>query len=248
MCSRGFARWRACPTFATSSLGARPIADVRALPGIRYRLASAGNPSTLVAPPYDVIPDSELGKYQRHSPFNVVHVTRPGTDYAGAARTFKEWEKNGIVQADEPSMYVHEVTFDGQRRRDLIAALRLQPYSDRVVLPHERTHRGPKEDRLALMRATHMSFEPLWFLYEGSTTGIPSLLEKVADRAAAVSFTGPEGTHHRLWAISDVAIHAMVQAALRDMPVLIADGHHRYETALAYAEEVGGEANHPSRF
>src|SRR5437879_8286421 len=109
MCSPGFARWRACPTFAMSSSGAHPIADVRALPGIRYRLASAGNPSTLVAPPYDVIPDSELAKYQRLSPFNVLHVTRPGADYAGAARTFHEGEAKAIVAAGEPTMYVDEV-------------------------------------------------------------------------------------------------------------------------------------------
>src|SRR5437870_12829334 len=201
MCSPGFARWRACPTFATSSSGAHPIADVRALPGIRYRLASAGNPSTLVAPPYDVIPDSELAKYQRLSPFNVVHVTRPGTDYAAAARTFVEWEEKGIVQADEPSMYVHEVTFDGRRRRDLIAALRLQPYADRVVLPHERTHRGPKEDRLALMRATRGGLEPLWFLYEGGSTGPPAPLEGGAARAPAATSAGAEGPWHRLWRV-----------------------------------------------
>src|SRR2546425_6797710 len=179
-----------------------PIADVRALPGIRYRLASAGNPSTLVAPPYDVIPDSELAKYQRLSPFNVVHVTRPGTDYAAAARTFVEWEEKGIVQADEPSMYVHEVTFDGRRRRDLIAALRLQPYADRVVLPHERTHRGPKEDRLALLRATRVSLEPLWFLYEGAGTGVPAVVGRVAARAPPLTVTGPAGAGHRLWVIS----------------------------------------------
>src|SRR6267143_6462777 len=248
MCSLGCARWRACPTFAMSSSGAHPIADVRALPGIRYRLASAGNPSTLVAPPYDVIPDSELAKYERLSPFNVAHVTRPGTDYAAAARTFEEWEEKGIVQADEPSMYVHEVTFDGRWRRDLIAALRLQPYSDGVVLPHERTHRGPKEDRLALMRATHMSLEPLWFVYEGRASGVKGITDVVSQRSPAVAFLGPEGTEHRLWTITDPVIQAAVHAAFEDMPVLIADGHHRYETALAYAEEVGGPADASSRF
>ena len=211
-------------------------------------MARAGDLTNLVAPPYDVIPDADLSHYRSLSPYNVVRLTRPGTDYAEAARTFERWLDERVLEADTPSMYVHEVSFDGRTRRDLIARLRVQPYSDRVVLPHERTHRGPKEDRLALMRATKASFEPLWFVYEGKTTGIPALLEKVTGRAAAVSFTGPEGTHHRLWAISDIAIHAMVHKALQDMPVLIADGHHRYETALAYAEEVGGEDNHPSRF
>ncbi len=145
-------------------------------------------------------------------------------------------------------MYVHEVTFDGRVRRDLVASLRLQPYAEKVVLPHERTHRGPKEDRLALLRATRVSLEPLWFLYEGADTGIPEVLERVAARAPAVAFTGPEGTEHRLWVISDPAIHATVNATLAGLQVLIADGHHRYETALAYAEEVGGDPDAPSRF
>ncbi|HSS94581.1 MAG TPA: DUF1015 domain-containing protein [Candidatus Dormibacteraeota bacterium] len=216
--------------------------------GIRYRLANAGDPSTLVAPPYDVISDSDLARYRAVSPFNVVHVTRPGNDYAGAARTFQEWERNGIVQTDEPSMYVHDVTFDGRRRLDLIAALRLQPYEDRVVLPHERTHRGPKEDRLALMRATHMGLEPLWFVYEGRGSGLKQIGDVVSKRSPAVSFVGPEGTGHRLWTITDPVIHAAVHAAFEDMPVLIADGHHRYETSLSYAEEVGGAPDSASRF
>jgi len=179
---------------------------------------------------------------------NVVHVTRPGTDYERAGRTFAEWERDGILQADEPSMYVHEVAFNGRRRRDLIAALRLQPYEDRVVLPHERTHRGPKEDRLALMRATHVSLEPLWFVYEGRVTGLQQITEVVSRGSPAVEFGGPEGTEHRLWTVTDRAIQAAVHAAFESLPVLIADGHHRYETALAYAEEVGGPPDAASRF
>ncbi len=201
-----------------------------------------------MAPPYDVISESELSRYRSLSPFNVVHVTRPGTDYERAGRKFEEWERDGILQADEPSMYVHEVAYNGRRRRDLIAALRLQPYEDRVVLPHERTHRGPKEDRLALMRATHVSLEPLWFVYEGLVTGLHQIIEAVSRRSPAVQFHGPEGTEHRLWTITDRVIQAAVRAAFEGMPVLIADGHHRYETALAYAEEVGGPPDAASRF
>src|SRR2546428_3002347 len=247
-CSRACARLRACRISDTSSSGARPIADVRALPGIRYRLASAGNASTLVAPPYDVISASDLSRFEALSPFNVVHLTRPGTDYQKAARTFEEWDHRGILQADEPSMYVHEVIFNGRRRRDLIAALLLQAYEDHVVLPHERTHRGPKEDRLALMRATHASLEPLWFVYEGRASGVQGITDVVSKRSPAVVFTGPGGTEHRLWTITDRVIHAAVHAAFESLPVPIADGRHRYETALAYAEEVGGPEDASSRF
>ena len=201
-----------------------------------------------MAPPYDVIPDSALRRYRDLSPYNVVNLTRPGQDYEGASRTFERWLDEKILEPDPRSMYVHEVEFDGRRRRDLIAAVRLQPYEDRVILPHERTHRGPKEDRLALLRATGMSFEPLWFLYDGAGSGAAGTLERVAARKPAMSFTGPEGTRHRLWVISDQAVHATLHSALEPLQLLIADGHHRYETTLAYAQEVGGDPDAASRF
>ena len=224
------------------------MADVRALPGIRYDPAHAGDPGTLVAPPYDVIPQTELEGYRARSPYNVIRLTRPGADYEAAASAFDQWLKEGILAEDPPSMYVHEVAFGGRLRRDLIAALRLQPYEDKVVLPHERTHRGPKEDRLALLRATHVSLEPLWFTYEGRGTGIPAAIDKLARTAPTVSFTGPEGTRHKLWAVSDHDFHTATSAALARLQVLIADGHHRYETALAYAQESGGESDSASWF
>jgi uncharacterized protein (DUF1015 family) len=243
-----FARCPAWQTCATSSCGEAPIADLRAFPGLRYHLARAGDPTRLVSPPYDVIPEADLERYRSLSPYNVVRLIRPGTDYEGSAATFEAWTRDGILEPDEPSMYVHEVVFGGRRRRDLIAALRLQPYEDRVVLPHERTHRGPKEDRLALLRATSVSLEPLWFVYEGRHAGLSNILDVVGARAPAVTFVGPEGTEHRLWTITDPALHAVVHSAMEDLPVLIADGHHRYETALAYSMEVGGEADAASRF
>ncbi|MFI5283234.1 MAG: DUF1015 family protein [Candidatus Dormibacterales bacterium] len=225
------------------------MADVRALPGVRYQLSRVGDLGPLLAPPYDVIPESKLPGYRAQSPYNVVRLTRPGADYASAATAFDEWTRGGILAEDPPSMYVHEVQFEGRRRLDLIAALRLQPYEDRVVLPHERTHRGPKEDRLALMRATGVAFEPLWFTYEGNGS-LADAIDGVAAGAPAVEFSGPEGTgtSHRLWVVSDAAIHSTVSQAFASLPVLIADGHHRYETALAYAQEVGGEADSASRF
>ena len=189
-----------------------------------------------------------MARYEALSPYNVVRLTRPGRDYDHAAHTFQDWLAGGILAPDPPSMYVHEVRFDGRRRRDLIAALRLQPYEDRVVLPHERTHRGPKEDRLALMRATRANLEPLWFLYEGRGSALPQIIEVVSASNPAVVFSGPEETEHRLWVISDPALHAAIHAALDPLPVLIADGHHRYETSLAYAEEVGGHPDAASRF
>src|SRR5487761_663503 len=237
-----------CRICGTSSSKETPTADVRAFPGIRYHLARAGDPTTLISPPYDVIPDAELERYRSRSPYNVIRLIRPGADYESAATTFANWTRDGILEPDPPSMYVHEVAFAGRRRQDLIAALRLQPYEDHVILPHERTHRGPKEDRLALLRATNLSLEPLWFTYEGRGTGTSNILDTVSERNPAVVFTGPEGTEHRLWVISDRALHSAIHAAIDPLPVLIADGHHRYETSLAYSQEVEGDTDAASRF
>ena len=221
------------------------MADVRAFPGLRYDPARVGDLAQVVSPPYDVIPEGSLEEFRRRSPWNVVRLIRPGADYEEAARLLGDWQQDGILRRDEPAMYVHEVRFDDRRRLDLLAALRLQPYSDRVVLPHELTHRGPKEDRLALLRATHAALEPLWFLYEG---GLTELLSAATSRQPTVEFEFPEGEQHRLWVIQDQGWQARVTAALAGRPVLIADGHHRYETTLAFSEELGGGPDAASRF
>jgi uncharacterized protein (DUF1015 family) len=224
-----------------------PIADVRALPGIRY--ADGGDLIRLVAPPYDVIPEAEVARYQSLSPHNVIRLIRPGSDYEGAARTLAAWLDAGVLREDAPSMYVHEVEVaPGRKRRDLIAALRLEPYERGVVLPHERTHRGPKEDRLALMRATHASLEPLWFLYDGRETPARELLVEAASAPPVARFSDSEGMPQRLWTVERGRLTDGLAAALASLPVLIADGHHRYETTLAYSAEVGGSADAASRF
>ncbi len=236
-----------CRTCATSSWVEAPIADVRALPGIRY--ADTTHLTKLVAPPYDVIPESALARYEELSPHNVIRLTRPGADYARAASTFEAWLADGILAEEQPAMYVHEVDLGaGRRRRDLIAALRLEPYESGIVLPHERTHRGPKEDRLALMRATHASLEPLWFVYDGKNTDLSHLLERAVNRPADSVFVDSDGLQQRLWIARDRAWTQLVSAALGPLPVLIADGHHRYETSLAYAQEAGGPLDASSRF
>jgi uncharacterized protein (DUF1015 family) len=202
-----------------------------------------------VAPPYDVIPEADVAHYQLLSPHNVIRLTRPGVDYEGAARTLAAWLDEGVLREDAPSMYVHEVDLaDGRTRRDLVAALRLEPYERAVVLPHERTHRGPKEDRLALMRATRASLEPLWFVYDGHETGAGEALAEATASAPDARFADSEGLAQRLWAVAAGPLTERLAAALAPMPVLIADGHHRYETTLAYSQEAGGPADAASRF
>ena len=227
------------------------MADVRPFPALRY---AEPDLEPLLAPPYDVLSDAQVAELQARSRHNVTHLTRPGSDYEGAARLFEEWVRSGVVrESGEPLMFVHETTFAApghsngrgaaaRTRLDLLAALRLQPYEDGVVLPHERTHRGPKEDRLALLRATGVSLEPLWFLAEG----LRPLLD-AAPPGDALEF-GYAGERHRLRAIADPAWAGAVGAALAERQVLIADGHHRYETTLAYSRELGGGPDAASRF
>jgi uncharacterized protein (DUF1015 family) len=227
------------------------MADVRAFPALRY---AEPDLEPLLAQPYDVLSDTQVAELQARSRHNVTHLTRPGSDYDGAARLFEEWVRSGVVrESRDPLMFVHETTFAAtdhsnghgaaaRTRLDLLAALRLQPYEDAVVLPHERTHRGPKEDRLALLRATGVGFEPLWFLAED----LRSLVE-AAPPGEALEFEYA-GERHRLRAIADPAWTGAVGAALAERQVLIADGHHRYETTLAYSQELGGGPDAASRF
>jgi uncharacterized protein (DUF1015 family) len=180
----------------------------------------------------------------------VIRLIRPGTDYDSAARTLASWLDEGVLREDPPSMYLHEVEVrPGRTRRDLVAALRLEPYERGVVLPHERTHRGPKEDRLALMRATRASLEPLWFLYDGRETGAGELLaEAIASSPPVARFADSEGLVQRLWAVERGSITDALASSLGPAQLLIADGHHRYETTLAYSDEIGGPADAASRF
>ena len=219
------------------------IADVRALPGIRY---AEGILTRLVAPPYDVIPDADVAKYEALSPHNIIRLIRPGADYDGAARRLDQWLAEGVLREDEPSMYVHEVANEAHRRLDLVAALRLEPYDKRIVLPHERTHRGPKEDRLALLRATRASLEPLWFVHDESR--VRDLLEDVTRRPPDVEFMDKDGDWHGLSIVPAGSWTESVRGALAESSLLIADGHHRYETTLAYSEETGGPPDAASRF
>ena len=196
-----------------------------------------------------MILEADVARFEALSPHNVIRMIRPGSDYAGAARTLDSWLASGVLREDLPSMYVHEVDLGGGRtRRDLVAALRLEPYERGLVLPHERTHRGPKEDRLALMRATHASLEPLWFVYDGRETPLRELLRQAVRREPDAEFADSDRLAQRLWITRKGEWTDLVTAALAALPVLIADGHHRYETTLAYAQEVGGPDAAASRF
>ena len=181
-----------------------------------------------MAPPYDVIGPEERDEYLARSPYNVVHLTLPDSeDDAGEA--LSSWRAEGVLETEEPAFWALSQDYVGpdgvaRTRTGLVASLRLEPYENGVVLPHERTHRGPKEGRLRLLRATRTQLEPIFLLYEGQAPF------EVPDREPEIEVEGA-----RLWRLDDSSIGD----AFADRRLLIADGHHRYETALAYHEEVG---------
>jgi len=186
-----------------------------------------------VAPPYDVITPEERERYLALDPHNVVHLTLPESEEQ-ASRDLHAWQEEGLLgRESEPAFWALSQTYVGpdgveRTRNGLVVTLRLEPYENRVVLPHERTHAGPKEGRLRLLRATRTQLEPIFLLHDGDPVEI---LERPPD-------LGVGGD--RLWRLE--ASDSLLQS-FEDKQLLIADGHHRYETALAFHDEDGTEAS-----
>src|SRR6266851_4493330 len=194
----------------------RPMATIRPFKALRYDEDVAGPLASLVAPPYDVISETERAAYLARSPHNVVHLTLPDSEEQ-AARDLAAWRESGaLVEDEEPSYWWLSQDYVGpdgvaRSREGFVAALRAEPYAERVILPHERTHAGPKEGRRWLLKATRTLLEPIFLLWDGSIT-VDGLGEP------------------------DLAVEE-----IRDAQLLIADGHHRYETTLAFHQEDGSE-------
>jgi uncharacterized protein (DUF1015 family) len=208
------------------------MARVRAFSAVRYDQAKAGPIEELVAPPYDVLGPEERARYLAENPHNVVHLTLP-EDEERAAGFWRDWLAEGVlVRDDEPALWWLEQDYVGpdgvaRTRGGLVCALHVEPYSARVVLPHELTHAGPKEGRMRLLRALRAHVEPLFFLYEGTLQGPGGAPEVEVEL---------EGVRNRLW-----RVEGEPPAELADAQLLIADGHHRYETTLAFHEQDGTE-------
>jgi uncharacterized protein (DUF1015 family) len=204
------------------------MAEVKPFRALRYDTERAGPLEDLIAPPYDVIGPAERDRYLARSPYNVVHLTLPDSE-EDAGRSLRSWRENGILAAEEPAFWALSQDYTGpdgiaRTRTGVVVSLRVEPYESGAVLPHERTHRGPKEGRLRLLRATQTQLEPIFLLYEGAAPfGVPAREPELEVEGA------------RLWRLDDDGIGD----EFAERRLLIADGHHRYETALAYHGEVG---------
>ena len=231
------------------------MADVQPLRALHYDLGRVGSLQGVAAPPYDVIDPEQRAELGSRSPYNVVHIDLPdasagGDPYAHAGELLERWRSDGaVVRDDEPAIWAivqDYVAPDGsaRTRRGLFARIRVEDYGAGRIRPHERTHSGPREDRLRLTRATRANLSPIFSLYSDPTGTAWGAVEPATAELPYGELTDDEGTRHRLWRVADPAAIATVQATLADTELLIADGHHRYETARVYADEVGGEGEH----
>jgi len=213
-------------------LGSRPMAVVKPFRALRYNEAAAGPLADLVAPPYDVITPEQREELRARSRHNVVHLTLPDAE-EDAARELERWRTEEVLIEEPPAVWALEQGYVGpdgvsRTRFGFVASLKVEPYSTGTVLPHERTHAEPKAGRLRLLRATRVQLEPIFLLYDGAAP---------VERPGRAPDLEVEGA--RLWRIDDPT----VVRAFDDKQLLIADGHHRYETAVAFSEEEGTPAS-----
>jgi uncharacterized protein (DUF1015 family) len=205
------------------------VAEVRPFRALRYDTAKAGPLENLVAPPYDVLSDEQRRDNRERSPYNVVHLTLPESEEQ-AARDFAGWQREGVLVEEEPAFWALEQEYVGpdgvaRVRRGIVVSLKAEPYEHGVVLPHERTYAEARERRLRLVRAVGAQLEPIFLLYKGSPPVSPP------GRAPDVDVPGT-----RLWRLAEVEA---ITDAFAEKQLLIADGHHRYETAVEFARRDG---------
>jgi uncharacterized protein (DUF1015 family) len=231
------------------------MADVQPLRTLRYDPSAVGSLDKVAAPPYDVIDAPMRAELQGRSPFNVVEIDLPeapngGDPYQHAQETLEEWTHQGILLRErEPALWALTQDYTGPdgrgyTRHGFFARVRVEDYGPGKIRPHERTQPGPKEDRLRLTRATRANLSPIFSLFPDPGNEAWSVLEPATAEDPFATVTDADGTVNRLWRVGDPATIDRVQATLSDRELLIADGHHRYETARVYAQEIGGEGEH----
>lgn len=227
------------------------MADVRPLHALHYDLNAIGSLEDVAGPPYDVIDqDARAGLLER-SPFNVVEIDLPesvgGDPYEHAAGTLEEWILSGILKQDrEPSIWALTQQYNGPEgsmliRNGILARVRVEDYGPGRIRPHERTQPGPRQDRLNLTRATRFNLSPIFSL---TTRNAWPAVEPATSGEPWAELLDSDGNLNRIWRITDPEIHRAVSQELDQAELLIADGHHRYETARVYRDEVGGEGAH----
>ena len=225
---------------------------IEAFSGLRYDLGHVGSLSNVVAPPYDVIdPEMQDALYERH-PANVVRLilnraeaedNEESNGYSRAARLLRNWQREGILfRESDPAVYVyHQVFNDCGRtieRRGFMARCGLERFGEGTIYPHEETMSGPKADRLKLTRACQANLSQIFGLYPDHDSEAQELLEAAVRGAPPLEATDDLGVIHRIWPMTDLNVLTQLAAVMGPKPMFIADGHHRYETACNYHDEL----------
>ena len=227
------------------------MADVQPFRGYRYNLAQVGALEDVIAPPYDVIDSALQEELYAKNPANVVRLilnketpndTELDNRYTRSAACLRDWLANDILlQESQRSIYAVEQRFevDGRilTRKGFLARVKLEPFGQGSIFPHEETLSGPKADRLKLFRATAMNLSPVFGLYPDPTAAVPKLLDQAIGRALPIEATDHLGVVTRIWPLADHHLVNQITALIADKPVFLADGHHRYETGLKYLSE-----------
>ncbi len=231
------------------------MAYISPLRGLRYNTALVPDLAEVITPPYDVIDAEEQDRYYRRHPYNIIRLeygkTYPGDDdqnnrYSRAAADFALWQEKGILAIeDKPAVYIYKQQFtaggETKTRLGIIAGVKIEPYEKGVVLPHEETLPKHKADRLSLMQACGANFSPIFGLYSDPDKQVEKITAESLDEAPDSCFTAEDGQQHMLWAIKDNDLIAQIQHSLKEKIIFIADGHHRYETALNYRNIMRGK-------
>ncbi|MBW2604074.1 MAG: DUF1015 domain-containing protein [Deltaproteobacteria bacterium] len=244
------------------------MAEVIPFKGILYNTSKISNLADVVAPPYDVISEQEQIQFHERHPRNIIRLTLGKTTendtpkdnrYTRAAECLNRWFSDDIILLDEePAFYLTstEFLFDGNRvtRYGLIALVRLEPFEKGIILPHEKTFSKIKSERLELMKACHANFSPIFSLFSDDENRIYNKLkDAVRGKSPDIEFTDKTEQKQRLWRITDNSVHQYISDALKDEKFFIADGHHRYETALNYRDWLSARTsnfngNHPANY
>lgn len=240
---------------------------ISAFRGLRYNLAQVGSLSDVIAPPYDVVDSNLQQQLYGNSPYNFIRLELtkqedgdgdPNAVYERAATLFRTWIRDGVLQHEpDPAVYVYHQIFDydGQTytRRGFMTRVQVVRFGEGNIYPHEQTHAKAKDDRLRLTRACQANMSQIYGLYPDSTNAAQNLLEAHIAGSAALEATDHLGVVHRLWPVTDQDLVAQVANLIEDKPMFVADGHHRYETACNYRDELaaanGGElpGDHPAQ-
>lgn len=228
------------------------MALIKPFKAIRYNSSLIGDPSAVITPPYDVISAEEQDKLHQKSPYNIIRLeygkTYPADNdndnrYTRASDTLNKWLSAGVLKADdEPLYYLYEQSytydFNAYKRRGIVAALGLESYHSKVILPHELTMTEPKKDRLQLLSSSRTNISPIFTLFPDPEKRMADFFARVENDKPLFEAVEDSGQTHRLWAISDSALQTDFTTYMADQPLLIADGHHRYETALKYYLDI----------